>query len=273
MDDRPIGVFDSGVGGLTVFRAVERALPAESLVYLGDTARVPYGTKSPATVARFAKQATRFLRGHRVKMLIVACNTASSVALESLEEQAGAPVIGVIHPGARRAAELSQTGRIGVIGTRATIDSGAYSAAIRSLREDAEVFSHACPLFVPLAEEGWGADGIAHQVAQRYLEPLRQARIDTLVLGCTHYPLLTETIGQVMGRSVQLIDSAESTASEVRERLEREPGLAAQPSPDGAKHRFFVTDVPQPFQEVAERFLGRPILTEACILGSREELQ
>ncbi len=273
MDDRPIGVFDSGVGGLTVFRAVERALPDESLIYLGDTARVPYGTKSPKTVARYALQATRFLSRHRIKMLIVACNTASAVALESLAEEAGAPVVGVIRPGARRAAELSESGRIGVIGTRATIDSGAYPAAIRSLRANAEVFSHACPLFVPLAEEGWGGDGVARQVAQRYLEPLREARIDTLVLGCTHYPLLRETIGQVMGRSVQLVDSAESAASEVRERLEREPELAAGPSPDGAKHRFFVTDVPDPFQKVAERFLGRRIRTEACILGSREELE
>ena len=183
-------------------------------------------------------------------------------------------MIGVIRPGARRAVELSETGRIGVIGTRATIDSGAYPAAIRKLRENAEVFSHACPLFVPLAEEGWGADGVALQVAQRYLEPLREARIDTLVLGCTHYPLLTETLGQVMGRSVRLVDSAESTASEVRKRLEerarpRRPTIAEE----GAKHRFFVTDVPEPFQVVAERFLGRPIRTEACTLGSREELQ
>ncbi len=273
MDDRPIGVFDSGVGGLTVFRAVERALPAESLIYLGDTARVPYGTKSPQTVARYASQAARFLRRQRIKMLIVACNTASSVALGSLAEEADAPVVGVIQPGARRAAELSESGRIGVIGTRATIDSGAYPAAIRSLRANAEVFSHACPLFVPLAEEGWDGDGVAYQVAQRYLEPLREARIDTLVLGCTHYPLLRETIGQVIGRSVQLVDSAESVAGEVRERLQREPGLAAGPSPGGVKHRFFVTDVPGPFQQVAERFLGRPIRTETCILGSREELE
>jgi len=215
VDDRPIGVFDSGVGGLTVFRAVERVLPGESLIYLGDTARVPYGTKSPETVARYTLQATRFLRRHRIKLLIVACNTASSVALSGLAEEAAVPVVGVIRPGARCAVERSESGRIGVIGTRATIDSGAYPAAIRDLRADAEVHSLACPLFVPLAEEGWDGAGVVQQVAQRYLEPLRAAEIDTLVLGCTHYPLLREAIGQVMGRSVQLVDSAEAIASEV----------------------------------------------------------
>ncbi len=273
MDDRPIGVFDSGVGGLTVFRAVERVLPGESLIYLGDTARVPYGTKSPETVARYTLQATRFLRRHRIKLLIVACNTASSVALSGLAEEAAVPVVGVIRPGARCAVERSESGRIGVIGTRATIDSGAYPAAIRDLRADAEVHSLACPLFVPLAEEGWDGAGVVQQVAQRYLEPLRAAEIDTLVLGCTHYPLLREAIGQVMGRSVQLVDSAEAIASEVYERLQREPQLAAERPPGGAEQRFFVTDIPDPFQTVAERFLGRPIRAETCILESREELQ
>ena len=267
MNDRPIGVFDSGVGGLTVFRAVEQAVPGESLIYVGDTARVPYGTKSPKTVERYALQAARFLREHRIKLLVVACNTASSVALDPLAQAADAPVMGVIEPGARQAVALSKSGRIGVIGTRATVDSGAYPSAIRAMRPGVEVISRACPLFVPLAEEGWEGDDVVPRVARRYLAPLQEARIDTLVLGCTHYPLLRGTIGEVMGPSVRLVDSAESTAAEVRERLERDPQRA---SGQGQGHRrFFVTDDPEPFQQVAERFLGRTIRTEACILGSR----
>ncbi len=259
MSDRPIGVFDSGVGGLTVFRAVERAVPHEPLVYFGDTARVPYGTRSAETVVRYALEVTRFLREHDIKLLVVACNTVSSVALGPLAAAAAVPVLGVIEPGARRAAESSTGGRIGVIGTRATIDSGAYPIAIRSLRPAAEVTSRPCPLFVPLAEEGWADDDLARRVAERYLAPLREARVDTLVLGCTHYPLLRETIQTVMGADVQLIDSAESVAAEVRERLRTEPGLEAHDRSCRPEHRFFVTDVPGAFQQVAERFLGRPI--------------
>jgi len=254
---RPIGVFDSGVGGLTVFQALERALPGESLVYLGDTARVPYGIKSAETVVRYSREAAQFMRRRGVKLLVVACNTASSVAMEALADEVF-PVLGVILPGARRAVELSLTGRIGVIGTRATIGSEAYQRSIHELRPDAEVLARPCPLFVPLAEEGWIDNAIARQVAEIYLEPFRRAEVDTLVLGCTHYPLLRDTIGAVMGGGVRLVDSAEAVAAEVRQRI----GAGANEGTEGHAGReehLFVTDAPEPFQEVAERFLGRPI--------------
>jgi glutamate racemase len=256
MDPRRIGVFDSGVGGLTVFRALERALPGEALVYLGDTARVPYGTKSAETVVRYALEATQFMLHQDVKMVVIACNTASSVAIEPVAERAGMPVLGVIHPGAHRAARDSATGVIGVIGTRATIGSGAYEREILRQRPEAKVLSLPCPLFVPLAEEGWTDNTIAEQVARTYLKPFQQAAVDTLVLGCTHYPLLHDVIGSVMGPRVKLVDSAESTAEEARGLLERDRALAA-PGAAGTEHHFFVTDAPGPFQAVAERFLGR----------------
>jgi len=259
VNPRPIGVFDSGVGGLTVFRALEQAAPHESLVYYGDTARVPYGTRSPETVVRYSLEAAEFLRGHEIKMLLVACNTASSVALGPLSDVAGVPVIGVIDPGARRAATSSETGRIGVIGTRATIQSQAYPTRIRALRPQAEVLSRACPLFVPLAEEGWTDGSITKQIAQHYLARFRQAHVDTLVLGCTHYPLLQGVIGEVMGPKVRLVDSAESVAADVAAILRSRPELAADPDASDPEHHFFVTDAPGPFQQVAERFLGRPI--------------
>jgi glutamate racemase len=259
VNPRPIGVFDSGVGGLTVFHALEQAVPRESMVYYGDTARVPYGTRSAETVVRYALDAAGFLREHEIKLLVVACNTASSVALEPLADAVGVPVIGVIEPGARRAAELSETGRIGVIGTRATIESGAYPARIRALRDGVEVISHPCPLFVPLAEEGWNEDPIALQIVERYLAPFKQAEVDTLVLGCTHYPLLRGLIAEAMGPAVKLVDSAESVAVEIQARLEADPELAAGSGAGKAAHHFYVTDVPRPFQQVAERFLGRAI--------------
>jgi len=259
VDRRPIGVFDSGVGGLTVFRALERALPHEPMIYLGDTARVPYGTRSAETVVRYALEAERFLGRHGIKLLVVACNTASSVALRPLTEAAEVPVLGVIQPGARRAVERTASGRIGVIGTRATIESGAYPAAIRALRPEAEVLSRACPLFVPLAEEGWTDNEIARGVARVYLQPFIDARVDTLVLGCTHYPLLSEVIAETMGPGTSLVDSAETVAAEARALLHGEPRLAAPESPGPIQHQFYVTDVPGPFQQVAERFLGRAI--------------
>jgi glutamate racemase len=252
MDPRSIGVFDSGVGGLTVFKEMERALPGESLVYLGDTARVPYGTKSAETVVRYSLEAMRFMRHQEVKMVVVACNTASSVAIEAMAAEDGVPVLGVILPGAHRAAEISKSGRIGVIGTRATIGSGAYERAILAKRPEAEILSKPCPLFVPLAEEGWTDNDIALHVAEQYLLPFKEAGVDVLVLGCTHYPLLKDVIGRVMGEGVKLVDSAESTAEEVRRRIGGEGGPAGS-----AEHRFFVTDMPEPFQAVAERFLGR----------------
>ena len=259
VNSRPIGVFDSGVGGLTVFHALEQAVPFESLVYYGDTARVPYGTRSAETVVRYSLEAAEFLRGHEIKLLVVACNTASSVALDALAEVAGVPVIGVIEPGARRAAESSGTGRIGVIGTRATIRSQAYPARIRALRPEADVLSRPCPLFVPLAEEGWTDGSITKQIAQHYLAPFKQAGVDSLVLGCTHYPLLRGIIAEVMGLNVRLVDSAETVAADVATCLLSTPELATDPNLSEPQHHFYVTDAPGPFQQVAERFLGRPI--------------
>jgi len=259
MDRRPIGVFDSGVGGLTVFKALESALPGECFVYLGDTARVPYGPKSPETVIRYGIEAARFLRKHDVKMLVVACNTVSSVAMDAVAEEARVPVIGVILPGARRAVALTKRGRIGVIGTRATVASEAYPRAILALREDAEVFSQPCPLFVPLAEEGWIDNEVARRVADTYLATLTAAGVDTVVLGCTHYPLLKGVIGEVMGREVVLVDSAEAVGAEVREWLARDQDLAATEGETKPADRFYVTDSPAPFAAVAERFLGRPV--------------
>jgi glutamate racemase len=256
-DARPIGVFDSGVGGLTVFQALERALPHESLVYLGDTARVPYGTKSAETVVRYTLEAARFMLRQQVKMVVVACNTASSVALDAMERETRLPVLGVIAPGARRAVERSRTQRIGVIGTRATIASGAYKRAIQALAPEAEVLSQACPLFVPLAEEGWTEGEITRRIAEKYLEPFQRADVDTLVLGCTHYPLLSKVIAQVMGAKVGLVDSAEAVAEEAA----RELAAATEKGAGAARggHHFYVTDAPETFQVVAERFLGRPI--------------
>lgn len=252
MDRRPIGVFDSGVGGLTVFRALERALPGENLVYLGDTARVPYGTKSAETVQRYAREAAQFMRKKDVKRMVVACNTASAVAMPHLEEMLQRPVIGVIEAGAEQAVAKTRNGHVGVIGTRATIGSDAYRTAIHALDPTIEVTAAPCPLFVPLAEEGWADDAIAESIAERYLAPFREATVDTLVLGCTHYPLLKSVIGRVMGEGVTLVDSAEAVAAAVA-------GLEGDNGADAPHHSFYVTDAPAPFQSVAERFLGRTI--------------
>lgn len=259
MDPRPIGVFDSGVGGLTVFKELEAALPDECFVYLGDTARVPYGTRSPETVIRYGIEAARFLRKHEIKMLVVACNTVSSVAIDAVAEEARVPVMGVIVPGARRAVKVSPGGRIGVIGTRATVASEAYPRAILALREDAEVFSQACPLFVPLAEEGWTDNDAARLVAETYLEPLKAARVDTVVLGCTHYPLMVPVIRRVMGDGIALVDSAGAVATEVRDWLAQDRVLAAPSGGAKSANRFYVTDSPAPFAAVAQRFLGRAV--------------
>jgi len=261
---RAIGIFDSGVGGLTVLKAIRQELPLESLVYLGDTARVPYGTKSPPTVERYALQAAAFLLAQQVKMVVVACNTASSVALPALQRALPVPVVGVIEPGAAGAVETSRSGRIGVIGTEATIASAAYPQAIRALRQDAEVYSAACPLFVPLAEEGWAEHAVARLTAQEYLAPLLQQRVDTLVLGCTHYPLLRRTLEAILPPEVRLVDSARQTALQVRRLLG--PQTLAQRG-DGSC-RFFVTDEPARFVRVGGAFLG-----EALTEVQRVELQ
>ena len=249
-----IGIFDSGVGGLTVQRAILEALPGLETAYLGDTARVPYGTKSAAVVTQYSLNNARFLVRQGIDMLVVACNTASAVALPALREAFSIPVLGVVEPGARVAARSSRSGRIGVIGTQGAVSSGAYQRALMALRPGAEVVARACPLFVPLAEEGWTDpdDEVVRRVVERYLAPLREAGVDALVLGCTHYPLLRPAIAAALP-GVLLVDSAEAVAAEVRERFPAaaEPGTAA--------HRFFVTDTPERFLGVAGRFLGRPV--------------
>ncbi len=255
--DRPIGVFDSGVGGLTVVRELTALLPGEDIVYFGDTARVPYGTKSAGTVERFAREDFDFLRSMDVKLVVVACNTASSVALPALAEEADIPVIGVLIPGARAAAAATRSGRIAVIGTTATVNSGAYEKALHGIRPDLEILSRPCPLFVSLAEEGWTDDELAYMVAGRYLEPLKEFGADTLVLGCTHYPLLAGVISRVMGEGVTLVDSATETAAEVRETLSG-TGLLSERG-GGGSIEVFLSDIPYRFREVGERFLGRSI--------------
>ncbi|HNT87427.1 MAG TPA: glutamate racemase [Candidatus Hydrogenedentes bacterium] len=253
MCEAPIGVFDSGVGGLTVYRRIVELLPREAVVYLGDTARVPYGTKSADTVIRYARSCAGVLLARGVKMIVVACNTASAYALEALEAELAVPVVGVIAPGAATAAGISRGGRIGVIGTPGTIASGAYDRAIRGRRPDARVHAKACPLFVPLAEEGWTDGPVPLGAAQAYLEELRAAAVDTLVLGCTHYPLLAGVIGAVMGEGVALVDSARETARAVAKVVvERELLRKSSTRPD---HRFLVSDDPENFMRIGRRFL------------------
>lgn len=255
-DRRPIGVFDSGVGGLTVVAALYRRLPGESILYLGDTARLPYGTKSEATVTEYTRANLRFLAGRGVKAVVVACNTASALALPHLETPL--PTWGVIEPGVERAAQAS-AGRVGVIATESTVASDAYGRALRQRRPDLEVWSEACPLFVPLVEEGWEDDPVAETVARRYLERLRAHRVDTLVLGCTHYPLLAPVLRRVMGAGVELVDSAEAVAEAVAAAL-AEHGLAA-PLAAAPEHHFCVTDAGPRFGRVARRILATPELS------------
>ncbi len=257
MPERAIGIFDSGVGGLTVLRELRRQLPREELVYLGDTARVPYGTKSPQTVARYAREAARFLVGQRVKLLVVACNTASAVALDELAALHRLPVVGVIEPGARRACDVSRSRRIGVIGTEGTVRSRAYERALQACDPAVAVYAAPCPLFVPLAEEGWTEHPVARLAAAEYLAPLLREGIDTLVLGCTHYPLLRRTLQEAAGPEVSLVDSAEETAKTVATRLAA-AGLERGLEPSGPP-RYFVTDAAERFERVGGAFLGAPL--------------
>ncbi len=254
---KPIGVFDSGIGGLTVVRELVERLPNEEIVYFGDTARLPYGTKSPETVLRFSRQNLAFLKEKNVKLIVVACNTASSIALSTLVEEEEMPVVGVLLPGARAAARATRNKRVGVIGTTATIRSGAYEAALNDIEPGIEIWSLPCPLFVPLAEEGWLDNEITFLTAKRYLEPLAGFGADTLVLGCTHYPLLKDVIARVVGDKVTLVDSARETALVVEGILEERK--LANESGAPAKIHVYVSDVPYLIKEVGERFLGRPI--------------
>lgn len=254
----PIGVFDSGIGGLTVVRELVRQLPAERIIYFGDTARVPYGPKSPDTVRRYSREITQWLRGEGVKAIVIACNTATAHALGTLVEELDVPVIGVVEPGARAAVQATSSGRIGVIGTMGTINSGAYERAIRHLDPTATITTRACPLLVPLVEEGWITADATRLIARHYLEPLIGAHVDSLVLGCTHYPLLKPLLTEVMGDEVKLIDSAEETAAETA-RVLRERDLCASSTDGSPSHRFIASDIPQQFLQLGKRFLGTTI--------------
>lgn len=257
--DAPLGVFDSGLGGLTVVRALREALPDENMIYLGDTARVPYGTKGPATVIKYALACSRHMVERGVKALVVACNTVSAVAPERLRVELDIPVLGVVEPGARAAVAATRTGRIGVLATAGTIASGAYPRAVAQLSTRAEVIGQPAPLLVPLAEEGWTTGDVPRLAIRRYLEPLARAGVDVVVLGCTHYPLLRELIEdevrERIGPHVAVVDSAHATALEVRSFLHAR-GLARAPSAAGATVELLVTDVPGTFSETATRFLG-----------------
>jgi glutamate racemase len=255
--EKPVGVFDSGIGGLTVLKEIINELPYESIIYLGDTARVPYGIRSPETVTRYSFENTKFLFSKDVKLLVIACNTASSISLDAIQNNTSIPVVGVIEPGAKAAVNTTKNKKIGVIGTEATIRSQAYAKAIEHLDNTIEVFSLACPLFVPLAEEGWTEGEIALLIARRYLHSIKDKGIDTIVLGCTHYPLLKNVIADVMGKGVALIDSAIETSREVHNILER---LSLKRQQKSATIReFYVTDSPEKFLKVGEKFLGQKI--------------
>jgi glutamate racemase len=277
----PIGIFDSGVGGLTVYSALHERLPNERFVYLGDTARVPYGTKSLATVERYAVENAKFLEAHGIKMLVVACNTASALALPAIRQAVSVDVIGVIEPGARAAIAVAQDNRIGVIATEATVQSHAYRQAISAMDQHAKVVERACPLFVSLAEEGWAATKVAGDVARQYLSDFNAETISALVLGCTHYPIMRDVISKVVGQGVTLIDSGEATAREVKAFL-KQSGLAHSDTSalyeerqlcDDLDH-FYVTDAATRFAKVAERFLGvAPTILEAVEIWGHDELR
>ena len=276
----PIGIFDSGVGGLTVYRALHERLPNERFVYLGDTARVPYGTKSLATVERYAVENSRFLQSHGIKLLVVACNTASALALPAIRNAVEVPVVGVIEPGARAAVLAANGGQIGVIATEATVQSHAYAKAIASIDPSLLVIEKACPLFVSLTEEGWAESDVARIVAGDYLSELKDKSVEAVVLGCTHYPILRKVIADAVGFDVKLIDSGEATAGEVELLLDRlqlanETRIFKQERQlcDDLDH-FYVTDAAARFAKVAERFLGSaPSILEAVEVWGHDELR
>ncbi len=253
--DSPIGIFDSGIGGLTVVKAVQACLPAERIIYFGDTARVPYGPKSQVTIRRYAREDTEILLKHQPKMIIVACNTVSALALDVVEQTAGdIPVIGVLKAGAELAARRTRSGKIGVIGTQATILSNAYACAINEENREFEVVSKACPLFVPLAEEGFIDHPATRLVAEEYLSGIAGSEIDTLVLGCTHYPILRRVIEQITGPGISIIDSAEAVAGKARELLSAQGML--NPGTGKALPHLMVSDLPQKFRELYRLFMG-----------------
>ena len=255
MAERPVGVFDSGVGGLTVVSQLFRILPQEDIIYFGDTAHLPYGSKSKEAVTRYSLEIANFLRTQKVKIIVVACNTASSFALSSLKEKVEIPVIGVIEPGAQAAIDTTRNFKIGIIGTEGTIKSRAFEVTLKKIDKNVKVFSRACPLFVPLVEEGWLDEPETPQIAKKYLSPLKDEGIDTLILGCTHYPLLKELLSRIMGQEISLIDTAEATAKAAERKL-REKNLLRKGSRK-AVYKFFVSDDPEKFLQLGRRFLGK----------------
>ncbi len=250
----PIGVFDSGLGGLTVVKEIFRHLHNERIVYFGDTARVPYGTKSKNAIIQFSIENTHVLLKHKVKMVVVACNSSSSCSIPILKRKFDVPIVGVIKPGARKAAASTKSNRIGIIATSATVNSGAYPRWIKKFKKSAKVFAQACPLFVPLVEEGWAQKKVTQNIAEEYLKELKKNKIDALILGCTHYPLLKRILNKVMGENVTLVDSANEVALEVKERLESLNLRRASKS--RPEHIFLINDKPQQFQKIARQFLG-----------------
>lgn len=255
--EKPIGVFDSGIGGLTVVKRFLSTLPNENIIYFGDTARVPYGSKSNSTVIEYSLQDAQFLINKNVKAIVVACNTASSVAIEEIRKAFDVPVIGMIGPGSKSAIQNTRNKKIGVIGTRATINNSAYAKRLKSYDSSLEIFEKACPLFVALAEEGWTHHEATFKIAEEYLAELRQKEIDTLILGCTHYPILSRVIQEVIGKDVALIDSGVASAEVVKEEL-RKNNLLSESSLKGTP-AFYVSDIPVKFKEVAGLFLGQPV--------------
>lgn len=264
--DAPIGVFDSGVGGLTVAKEIMTQIPHERLVYFGDTARLPYGSKSKDTIIRYSRQIVRFLHTQEVKAIVVACNTASSLALDTLEKEEDIPVIGVIRSGVKTAIETTRNKKIGIIGTDATIGSHIYARYIKETNPEIEVMEKACPLFVPLVEEGLLKDPVTDEIAMRYLEELIDSGIDTLILGCTHYPLIRKTIGRVMGEGVNLVNPAYETARALYELLnEKELKSTTPPGLGTDRYRFFVSDGADKFIQIANSILGYGILSARTI--------
>lgn len=256
MNNQPIGIFDSGIGGLTVTKEIIKTLPNESIIYLGDTARVPYGTRSKEVILKFAKEMVNFLLRRNVKFLVVACNTISALAYDEIKNMSPVPILGVIKPAVIRAAQVSKNGKIGIIGTVGTIKSDAYATLLKSFRPDAKIISCACPLFVPMAEEGLNNHQATKLIAEEYLREIIAASADTLILGCTHYPLLYEAIKETVGDSVTLIDSSQPTAKMLKERLEQADLLSDNPNPT---YEFYVTDAPQRVYQVASRFFGEAL--------------
>ncbi|HRE10010.1 MAG TPA: glutamate racemase [Ignavibacteria bacterium] len=256
---RPIGVFDSGVGGLTVVKELNRLLPNERIIYFGDTGRVPYGNKSKETIVHYSLQVAYFLMKKKIKMLVVACNTASSVSLPTLKRHFHIPVIGVIDPGARAAIENTKSNKVGVIGTLGTVRSNAYKKALRKIKSSVNVFQEPCPLFVHLAEDGWNRNKIAQMISDEYLKPMKARKVDTLILGCTHYPLLRDVIKTSVGNKVELIDSGRETAKEVQRILEKKDLLNHHKMNDKNHSVFYVSDFPHKFKEVSQRFLSKEL--------------